>query len=68
MRSRRLILRSTTINTWSEREVGDKMSLNFIVNWGIFDLSGGLNSSIIIKVQLFGFFFQKNVCFHDKKI
>ena len=40
--SRRLILRSPTINTWSEWEVDDKISFNFIVNSGIFDLSGGL--------------------------
>ena len=39
--SRRLILRSPTINTWSDWEVDDKISLNFIVNSGIFDLSLG---------------------------
>ena len=42
MGSRRLILRSPTINTWSHCEVDDKISFNFIVNSGIFDLSGGL--------------------------
>ena len=31
----------------------DKISLNFIVNLEIFDLSGGLYTPIIIKVQLF---------------
>ena len=53
MGSRRLILRSPTMNTWSDCEVDDKISLNFIVNSGIFDLSGGLQTSIIITVQLF---------------
>ena len=42
IRSRRLTLRSATINTWSDCEVYDKISFNFIVNSGIFDLSGGL--------------------------
>ena len=39
MGSRRLILSLPTMNTWSDCEVDDKMSLNFIVNCGIFDLS-----------------------------
>ena len=42
MGSRRLILRSPTMNTWSDCEVYDKISFNFTVNSGIFDLSGGL--------------------------
>ena len=42
MGSRRLILRSPTMNTWSDCEVDDKFSFNFIINFGIFDLSGGL--------------------------
>ena len=42
MGSRRLILRSPTMNTWSDHEFDDKISLNFIVNSGIFNLSGGL--------------------------
>ena len=42
MGSRRLILRSPTMNTWSDYEVYDKMSFNTIVNSGIFDLSDGL--------------------------
>ena len=42
MGSRRLILRSPTMNTWSDCEVDDKISFNFIVNSGIYDLSGGL--------------------------
>ena len=42
MRSRRLILLSPTTNTWSDCEVHDKISFNFIVNSGIFDLSVGL--------------------------
>ena len=42
MESRRLILRLPTVNTWSDCEVDDKISFNFIVNSGIFDLSGGL--------------------------
>ena len=36
--SRRLIFRSSTMNTWSDCEVDDKISLNFIVNWIIFCL------------------------------
>ena len=42
MESRRLILRLPIMNTWSVCEVDDKISFNFIVNSGIFDLSGGL--------------------------
>ena len=42
MGSRRLILRSPTMNTLSYCEVYDKISFNFLVNSGIFDLSGGL--------------------------
>ena len=42
MGSRRLILTSPTMNTWSDRKVDDKISFNFILNSGIFDLSGGL--------------------------
>ena len=42
MGSRRLILRTPTMNTWSDCEVDDKITFNFIVNSGIFDLSGGL--------------------------
>ena len=42
MGSRRLILRSPTMNTWSDCEVDDKMLFNTIVNSAIFDLSGGL--------------------------
>ena len=38
MGSRKLILRSPNMNTWSDCEVDDKISLNFIVNSGIFDL------------------------------
>ena len=53
MGSRRLILRSPTMNTWSDCDVDDKMILNTIVNSGIFDLSGGLKTPIIITVQLF---------------
>ena len=34
--SRRLIVRSPTINTWSDREVDDKISFNFIVSSGRF--------------------------------
>ena len=40
-------------NTWSDWEVDDKISFNFIVNSGIFYLSGGLLTPIIITVQLF---------------
>ena len=40
MGSRRF--RSPTMNTWSDCEADDKISFNFIVNSGIFDLSGGL--------------------------
>ena len=32
MGSRRLILRSPTMNTWSDCEVDDNISFNFIVN------------------------------------
>ena len=42
MGSRMLILLSQTTNTWSDCEVHDKISFNFIVNSGIFDLSVGL--------------------------
>ena len=42
MGSRRLILRSPTMNTWSDCEVDHKMSFYFIVNSGIFGLSGSL--------------------------
>ena len=42
MGSRRLILRSPTMNTWSDYEVDDNISFNFIVNSGIFYLSGVL--------------------------
>ena len=35
-------LRSPTMNTWSDCEVDDKISFNFIVISGIFDLSSGL--------------------------
>ena len=42
MRSRTLILRSPTMNTWPDCEVDDKMSFNTTVNSEIFDLSGGL--------------------------
>ena len=42
MGSRRLILRLPTMNIWSDCEVYDKIYFNFIVNSGIFDLSGGL--------------------------
>ena len=38
----KLILSSPTMNTWSDCEVDDKIAFNFIVNSGIFDLSGGL--------------------------
>ena len=31
-----------TMNTWSDCEFDDKISFNFIVDSGIFDLSGGL--------------------------
>ena len=41
MVSRRLILRSPTMNIWSDYEVDDKILFNFIVNSGIVDLSGG---------------------------
>ena len=30
------------MNTWSDCEVDDKISFNFILNSGIFDLFGGL--------------------------
>ena len=53
MGSRRLILRSPTMNTWSNCEVDDKISFNFIVNSGIFYVSGGLKTPTIIMVQLF---------------
>ena len=49
---RRLILRSQTINTWSDCEVYDKISFNVIVNSGIFDFSCGLSPPIIIMLQL----------------
>ena len=42
MGSRRLLLRSLTMNTWSDYEVDDIIACNFIVNSGIFDLSGGM--------------------------
>ena len=42
MGSRRLTLRSPTVNTFSDCEVYDKISLNLIVNLRIFDLSGFL--------------------------
>ena len=42
MGSRKLVLRSLTMNAWSDCEVDYKTSCNFIVNSGIFDLSGGL--------------------------
>ena len=48
--SRRLISGSPTINTWSDWEVDDKISFNFIVNSGIFDWSGGLKKTVIITV------------------
>ena len=50
---RRLILRSATINRWSDWEVDNKISFNFIANYGIFDFSGGLYTPIIITVHLF---------------
>ena len=53
MQSRRLILGPPTMNTWSDCEVDDKISFNFVVNSGIFDLSGGLKTPIIIMVELF---------------
>ena len=34
--------RSPTMNSWSDCEVDDKISSNFILNSGIFDLPGGL--------------------------
>ena len=40
--SRRIILRLPTTNTWSGRDVDDKISFNFIVKSGFFYLSGGL--------------------------
>ena len=33
------------MNTWSDCEVADKISFNFIVNSGIFDLSGSVNTN-----------------------
>ena len=42
MESRRLILRSPTMNAWSDCQVDDEISFNTIVNSGLFDLSGGL--------------------------
>ena len=42
MGSRRLILTSPTMNTWSDCQNDDKISFNVIVNSGIFDFSGGL--------------------------
>ena len=53
MGSRRLILRSPTMNTWSNCEIDDKILFCFIVNSGILDFSGGLLTQIMIKVQLF---------------
>ena len=35
-------IKAPTMNTWSDCEVDNKISINFIVNSGIFDLSGGL--------------------------
>ena len=35
MGSRRLILKSPTMNTWSDCEVDDKISFNFIVLWNL---------------------------------
>ena len=37
MGSRRLIVRSRTMNIWSDCEVDDKVSFNTILNSGIFD-------------------------------
>ena len=59
MGSRRLILRSPTMNTWSDCEVDDKMSFNFIVNSGILDLCAGLYNNnnnyftIVWKLNLY---------------
>ena len=50
---RRLILRSPTMNTLPDCEVDDNISVNFIINSGIFDLSGGLSTPMIITVELF---------------
>ena len=50
--SRRLTLRSQTRNTLSDCEVDDEISFNFIVNSGILDLSSGLETLMIIMVQL----------------
>ena len=45
MGSRRLILRSPTMNTWSDCEVDDKISLNFIKNSGFFDVWWSVNTN-----------------------
>ena len=39
---KKAILWSPTMDTWSDCEVDDKISFNFIVNSGIFDFSGDL--------------------------
>ena len=38
--SKKLILKSPTMNRWSDWEVDDKISFNFVVDSGIFDMSG----------------------------
>ena len=42
MGPRMLILMSPTMNKWSDYEVDDKISFNFIVTSGIVNLAGGL--------------------------
>ena len=45
MGSRRLILRSPTMNTWSDCEVDYKISFHFIVDSGNFDVWWSVNSN-----------------------
>ena len=39
------------MNTYSDCEDDDKISFNFIVNWKIYDLAGGLHTPMLITAD-----------------